>query len=128
MPRLPRVGTAIALALLVATGCSTASPSPSGGGSASPSAVTLRFPGYLRVEVTTDGRVLVEEVEMSVAGLVSVLDGMPTPPTILYHRSNPNEDPPPIFKDVLDAIASRKLPIQLVPEDFTSPDYSPPPA
>lgn len=123
-----RAGVVLALAVLVVAGCSTASPSPSAGqGSGPPAAVTPRFPGYLRVEVTSDGRLLVEEVEMNVAGLVAVLDRMATPPTILYHRSNPTEEPPPIFKDVFDAIASRKLPIQLVPEDFTAPNYSPRP-
>lgn len=118
----------VALALLVISGCSTVSPSPWAAGSGASSAtINPRFPGYLRVEVTGDGRVLVEEVELSVAQLASVLDGLATKPTILYHRSNPNEDPPPIFEDVLDEIASRQLPIRLVPEDFTSPHYSPPP-
>lgn len=134
-----RLGSLIWLAAAL-LGCTT-SPAPPGnppsptasdgatsGAAGSAPAISPKFPGYLRVEVTADNRVLVEETQMSVAAFAAVLNSMAgSPPIILYHRANPSADPPPIFEDVLNAIISHRLTVQLVAEDFTAPGYVPPP-
>jgi hypothetical protein len=89
--------------------------------------VSEQFPGFLRVEVTTDGRVLVEEEQMTVEQFSALLDTVAAPHAILYHRSDPAEDPPPIAKDVLDVIIAHRLPVRLEPADFNAPGYVPPP-
>jgi hypothetical protein len=80
------------------------------------------------VEVTPDGRVLVEEQEMTVAQFGAVLAGVAKTTVVLYHRSDASAEPPAIAKDVLDAIIARRLPVSLVEADFNAPGYTPPPA
>ena len=124
VPALALVLAATAAALAACdSAASSPEPAPSGIGLASP-----RFPGYLRVFVTVDNHLLVEQRPMTVPEFSALLySESASPPIILYGRENPYGDPPPIAKDVLDAVIAHRLVVGLVEGDFTAPEYTPPP-
>jgi hypothetical protein len=76
-----------------------------------------------KIRVRLSGKILVNEQAVSLSELGTILDELKTKNgAVWYFRESPEKEPPEstnkIIQQVLEAVTSRKLPIQLQPEEY----------